>query len=229
MVNESSIKEIIRSSLDQVRTIIDADTVVGKQILTPSGTVIIPISKVSMGFASGGLDLPVHNEEGTKNFGGGGGTGVTVTPVGFLTVTPEGEVDMIPMTAERLTPVEQVAELVYNAPDLIERIKNVFFKSEADKSAEEEKVVSELEEAYRQKMAQEEATEAELAIEEVEAIPEELSKEDKKRLKKEAKERKKLEKKGVVVTETVVSADEVPAVQKKGKISEKTLESGTIR
>ena len=91
MVNESSIKEIIRSSLDQVRTIIDADTVVGKQILTPSGTVIIPISKVSMGFASGGLDLPVHNEEGTKNFGGGGGTGVTVTPVGFLTVTPEGD------------------------------------------------------------------------------------------------------------------------------------------
>ncbi|MBQ8416613.1 MAG: hypothetical protein IJX13_06940 [Clostridia bacterium] len=229
MVNESSIKEIIRSSLDQVRTVIDADTVVGKQILTPSGTVIIPISKVSMGFASGGLDLPVKNEEGTKNFGGGGGTGVTVTPVGFLTVSPEGEVDMIPMTAERLTPVEQVAELVYNAPDLIERIKNVFFKSEADKSAEEEKVVSELEEAYCQKMAQEEAKDAELAIEEVEAIPEELSKEDKKRLKKEAKERKKLEKKGVVVTETVVSADEVPAVQKKGKISEKTLESGTIR
>ena len=229
MVNESSIKEIIRSSLDQVRTVIDADTVVGKQILTPSGTVIIPISKVSMGFASGGLDLPVKNEEGTKNFGGGGGTGVTVTPVGFLTVSPEGEVDMIPMTAERLTPVEQVAELVYNAPDLIERIKNVFFKSEADKSAEEEKVVSELEEAYCQKMAQEEAKDAELAIEEVEAIPEELSKEDKKRLKKEAKERKKLEKKGVVVTETVVSADEVPAVQKKGKISEKTLESGTSR
>lgn len=228
MVNESSIKEIIRSSLDQVRTIIDADTVVGKQILTPSGTVIIPISKVSMGFASGGLDLPVQNEEGTKNFGGGGGTGVTVTPVGFLTVTPEGEVDMIPMTAERLTPVEQVAELVYNAPDLIERIKNVFFKSETDKSAEEEKVVSDLEEAYRHKLAQEEAKEAELAIEEVEAIPEELSKEEKKRLKKEAKERKKQEKKGVV-TETIVSADEVPAVQKKGKISEKTLESGTIR
>ena len=58
MENESSIKEIIRNSLEQVRTIIDADTVVGKQIVTPSGLVIIPISKLSMGFASGGLDLP---------------------------------------------------------------------------------------------------------------------------------------------------------------------------
>lgn len=228
MVNESSIKEIIRSSLDQVRTIIDADTVVGKQILTPSGTVIIPISKVSMGFASGGLDLPLHNaEEGKKNFGGGGGTGVTVTPVGFLTISPEGDVDMIPMTAEKLTPVEQVAELVYNAPDIIERIKNVFFKSEEDKNAEEEKVVSELEEAYLQKLAQEEAAEAEQAIEEVEALTEELSKADKKRLKKEAKERKKLEKKGLLVEDD--SDDDSPSLQKKGKISEKTLENGVIR
>ena len=228
MVNESSIKEIIRSSLDQVRTIIDADTVVGKQILTPSGTVIIPISKVSMGFASGGLDLPLHStEDGKKNFGGGGGTGVTVTPVGFLTVSPEGDVDMIPMTAEKLTPVEQVAELVYNAPDIIERIKNVFFKSEEDKSAEEEKVVSDLEEAYLQKLAQEETAEAEQAIEEVEALTEELSKADQKRLKKEAKERKKLEKKGLLIENS--ADDEIPTVQKKGKISEKTLENGVIR
>ena len=74
MENESSIKEIIRNSLEQVRTIIDADTIVGKQIVTSSGMVIIPISKLSMGFASGGLDLPTKNDDGgKKNFGGGGG------------------------------------------------------------------------------------------------------------------------------------------------------------
>ena len=86
MEKESSIKQLISSSLEQVRTIIDADTVVGKQMVTPSGTVIIPISKVSMGFASGGLDLPTEEKDEVKNFGGGGGTGVTVTPIGFLTV-----------------------------------------------------------------------------------------------------------------------------------------------
>ncbi len=126
MENESSIKEIIRNSLEQVRTIIDADTIVGKQIVTSSGMVIIPISKLSMGFASGGLDLPTKNDDGgKKNFGGGGGTGVSVVPVGFLTITPEGKVDMIPMTSEKLTPVEVVADLIYNSPDIIGRIKNV--------------------------------------------------------------------------------------------------------
>ena len=126
MENESSIKEIIRNSLEQVRTIIDADTIVGKQIVTSSGMVIIPISKLSMGFASGGLDLPTKTDEGgKKNFGGGGGTGVSVVPVGFLTITPEGKVDMIPMTSEKLTPVEVVADLIYNSPDIIGRIKNV--------------------------------------------------------------------------------------------------------
>ena len=70
MENESSIKEIIRNSLDQVRTIVDADTIIGKQIVTPSGVVIIPISKVSMGFASGGLDLPAKekNDGAKKEF-----------------------------------------------------------------------------------------------------------------------------------------------------------------
>ena len=126
MENESSIKEIIRNSLDQVRDIIDADTIVGKQIVTSSGLVIIPISKLSMGIATGGLDLPTKTGEGgKKNFGGGGGSGVSVVPVGFLTITPEGKVDMIPMTSEKLTPVEVVADLIYNSPDIIGRIKNV--------------------------------------------------------------------------------------------------------
>ena len=66
MEKESSIKQLISSSLEQVRTIIDADTVVGKQMVTPSGTVIIPISKVSMGFASGGLDLPTEEKDEVK-------------------------------------------------------------------------------------------------------------------------------------------------------------------
>lgn len=125
MEKESSIKEMINSSLDQVRTIIDADTIVGKQIVTPSGVVIIPISKVSMGFASGGLDLPTEGDEKNKNFGGGGGTGVTVSPIGFLTVYADGRVEMLPLVQEKLTPIEQVADLIEHAPDILNRIKSV--------------------------------------------------------------------------------------------------------
>ena len=140
MENESSIKEVIRNSLEQVRTIIDADTIVGKQIVTSSGMVIIPISKLSMGIATGGLDLPtkVAVEGGKKNFGGVGGTGVSVVPVGFLTITPEGKVDMIPMTSEKLTPVEVVADLIYNSPDIVGRIKNVLMNGYQESSANAE-------------------------------------------------------------------------------------------
>lgn len=123
MEHESSIKQLINSSLEQIRTIIDADTVVGKQMVTPSGTVIIPISKVSMGFASGGLDLP-SEENDVKNFGGGGGTGVTVTPIGFLTVYADGRVEMLPIVQEKSSSIEQVADLLDQAPSIINRIKD---------------------------------------------------------------------------------------------------------
>ena len=122
MENTNSIKDIISNSLEQVRTVLNADTVVGQQIYTESGTVIIPISKVSMGFASGGLDLPTKSA-GSKNFGGGGGTGVTVSPIGFLTVFPDGRVEMLPITAEPATPLGQILDLVEQAPSIIARIK----------------------------------------------------------------------------------------------------------
>ena len=141
MEKESSIKQLISSSLEQVRTIIDADTIVGKQMVTPSGTVIIPISKVSMGFASGGLDLPTEEKDEVKNFGGGGGTGVTVTPIGFLTVYADGKVEMLPITQEKATPIEQVADLLDQAPAIINRIKEaivgVLPEEEPEESPEE--------------------------------------------------------------------------------------------
>ena len=134
MEKESSIKEMINSSLDQVRTIIDADTIVGKQIVTPSGVVIIPISKVSMGFASGGLDLPSKSPDKQKAFGGGGGTGVTVSPIGFLTVSPSGEVNLIPRAGEKPGPFDQLADLLTSAPAMINRVKEFFAKDEEEES-----------------------------------------------------------------------------------------------
>lgn len=125
MEKESSIKELINSSLDKVRSIIDADTVVGRQISTPGGTVIIPISKVTMGFASGGLDLPTEGKGVSANFGGGGGTGVTVSPIGFLVVSPDGRVEMLPMVQEKASPIEQLADILDQTPDFINRIKSV--------------------------------------------------------------------------------------------------------
>ncbi|MBE6600960.1 MAG: sporulation protein YtfJ [Ruminococcaceae bacterium] len=148
MEKESSIKDIINSSLDQIKTIIDANTVLGNQIVTPSGTVIIPVSKVSMGFASGGLDVPTSKST-KKNFGAGGGTGVTVTPVGFLVVSPTGNVEMMPMTAEKAGPLEQITDILERTPDIINRIKSVIG---SEKSEQSEKDASSKEAEYAEKL-----------------------------------------------------------------------------
>ena len=147
MENVSSVKDIITNSLEQIKTVIDANTVVGNQITTPSGTVIIPISKVSMGFASGGLDLPNKNEGGSKNFGGGGGTGVTVSPLGFLVVTPDGKVEMLPMVQEKSGPIDQIAEILDRTPEIIDRVKSVF-TGNTDASEAEGYYSSKLSESY---------------------------------------------------------------------------------
>ena len=99
MANENKLQEIIAASLENIRSMVDANTVIGDPINTPQGTTIIPVSKISLGFASGGLDYASKTEEAVRarlqNFGGGGGTGLSVVPVGFLVVSPDGSVDMI--------------------------------------------------------------------------------------------------------------------------------------
>ena len=172
MKNQSSIKDLISSSLDQIRTIIDADTIIGRQIVTPSGTVIIPISKVSMGFASGGLDVPDSKKAG-KSFGGGGGTGVTVSPIGFLTVYADGRVEMLNMTQEKAGTIEQIAEIIDHAPDVIDRVKGIFVNKSADSAIENAEA---LEKEYARRL------EEELAFEEAT-----LSKKELRKIRKEQK------------------------------------------
>ena len=178
MPQESSIKDIINASLEQIRTIVDANTVLGNQIVTPSGTVIIPVSKVSMGFASGGLDVPT-SKSSAKNFGAGGGTGVTVTPVGFLVVSPQGHVEMLGMNQEKAGPMDHITELLEKTPDIINRIKSVFTGNDEAQEAEE------MEQFYSEKLANN-----------YDAGNVELTKKEIKQLKKQQKAADKAAKKG---------------------------------
>jgi sporulation protein YtfJ len=124
---------------------VDANTVIGNPINTESGTTIIPISKISMGFASGGMDFSGkiaeakenHSNYG-KNFGGGGGTGLSISPVGFLIVGKDGKVEMLNTgVAESKDLLEQIANLLERSPDIVEKFKTVFQKkSAAEKAAE---------------------------------------------------------------------------------------------
>lgn len=133
MENESSIKQMISNSMQEIRNIMDADTVVGQQIHMDNGVTIIPFSKVSLGFASGGLDIPAKQDKARKNFGGGGGTGVTVNPIGFLVVYPDGKVEMLPIAApEEASPLEQIAEILNRAPEVVGKLKSLFDEVDAE-------------------------------------------------------------------------------------------------
>ncbi len=133
---ENNQSEIIRTSLDSIKTMLDANTVLGEPITTPSGTTIIPVSKVSVGHASGGIDYlkkdtPVQNGKPVfNNYGGGGGTGVTVSPVCFIVTDAEGHTELLnvnaPASAEDTA--SRVISFIERSPELIEKLKSAFSK-----------------------------------------------------------------------------------------------------
>ena len=148
--SENKLQDIIRESLDNIRTMVDANTVIGNPITTPNGVTVIPISKISMGFASGGLDFAGKSEEAVKarmqNFGGGGGTGLSIAPVGFLVINAEGKVELINVGMEQKSgPIEQVADVIERSPEIIAKVKSIFAKdapaddnNDGDKAADAE-------------------------------------------------------------------------------------------
>ena len=115
--------DIIKASLDGIKSFTEMESVIGNAINTPSGVTVIPISKISLGFAGGGLDYGGKKITAAQNFGGGSGTGVSITPVAFLTVGRDAEVNLVPINT-RESDIGRAIDLIERAPEIIERIKN---------------------------------------------------------------------------------------------------------
>ena len=142
MASENKLQEVVQSTLAQIRNMIDANTVIGKPVETASGTTIIPISKVAMGFATGGVDYNDKNggaKDKPQNFGAGGGTGITVQPIGMLCVDKEGRVELINIGVKNPTdPMEQLSDIIDRSPEIIAKIKALFAKNKKDEADEVE-------------------------------------------------------------------------------------------
>ena len=110
----------------KIKEMIDVNTIIGDPITSPDGTLIIPVSKVSYGFASGGSDLPTKKEN-KDCFGGGSGAGVTIQPVAFLTVY-QGDVRLVSVDSEEGT----ADKLVNMIPDVLKKVKGVFKKDKSE-------------------------------------------------------------------------------------------------
>ncbi len=114
-MGENSIKNMVDITLEKLRSVVSADTVVGTPIQA-GGMTLIPVSKVTFGLASGGSDFP--NKTGQAVFGGGSGAGVSVTPVAFLAVKGDG-VRVLPIAVDN-TVVDRAIAAV---PELVELFK----------------------------------------------------------------------------------------------------------
>ena len=118
---EQPIQALMKTTLENIRDMIDVNTVIGEPVETLDGTVIIPISKVGFGFVSGGGDLKIsssndnsddntnYSDNNTAPFTGGSGAGVSVQPVGFLSVS-HGKIRMIPVNCN--TVIDRVIDLL---------------------------------------------------------------------------------------------------------------------
>jgi len=100
---------------------VDVNTVIGEPITTPDGILIIPVSKVTFGFASGGGDGTLKEHRG---FGGGGGAGVKIDPIGFL-VVKDGNARMLNIGPPPGTTIDRLVELV---PDVLDRVEEFIDK-----------------------------------------------------------------------------------------------------
>jgi len=125
-MSEHALNDVLATTMEKIKSMVDVNAVIGTPISTPEGITIIPVSKVTFGFASGGSDFG-KGESGIK-FGGGAGAGATITPEAFLIINGEN-VRLLPMTAAPNTAAERIIEMV---PGFVEKISDHFKKDKEE-------------------------------------------------------------------------------------------------
>ena len=119
--------EFLKQSIAKIKELVDANTVVGDPVTTPDGVTLVPVSRVSVGFAGGGGDL-VKQRDGCV---GGSGAGIKIDPIGFL-VVKDGVVRMLNIQPPAITTLDRVIDLV---PQLLDRAEAFIDKKNAPQAS----------------------------------------------------------------------------------------------
>lgn len=124
-MGEHPINNLMGTVMENIKGMVDVNTIIGDPVETSNGTVIIPVSKVGFGFAAGGSDIPTRGD--SSAFGGGSGAGVSISPIGFLVVSPE-QIKLIPISANN-TPIDKLVDYI---PVAFEKVNALIQKKKAD-------------------------------------------------------------------------------------------------
>ncbi|MFR0922792.1 MAG: GerW family sporulation protein [Clostridia bacterium] len=149
-MSEHPIEGLMTTAMNSIQDMIDVNTIIGEPIETVNNIVIIPISKVSFGFAAGGSEFKgetideykkVEKEEQIQYrlpFGGGSGAGVTINPVAFLVIQPNN-IKLMPVNHS-----SSIDKLLDYVPDLMDKTNNMMNRIVSNKKEETEKILREM-------------------------------------------------------------------------------------
>ncbi|TVY04663.1 GerW family sporulation protein [Cohnella terricola] len=136
-MSQHPINGLMQTAMENIKDMVDVNTIVGEPVQTPDGSVIMPISKVGFGFAAGGSEFnanedsgehghkangqDAHNASVSLPFGGGSGGGVSITPIAFLVVGSQG-VKVVPLDNQ----THIIERLIDAAPEWVDKLKSMF-------------------------------------------------------------------------------------------------------
>ncbi|QAY66203.1 GerW family sporulation protein [Paenibacillus protaetiae] len=130
-MSEHPIQGLMQTAMENIKEMVDVNTIVGDPVQTPDGSVIMPISKVGFGFVAGGSDIRfdgsashMHGSDGSHDsaapFGGGSGGGVSITPIAFLVVGSQG-VKVVPLDNQ----THLMERVIDSAPHVFDKIQSM--------------------------------------------------------------------------------------------------------
>ena len=149
-MNEHPIEGLMTTAMNSIQDMIDVNTIIGEPIETSNNIVIIPISKVSFGFAAGGSEFKGETiDEYTKRdkeeaiqyrlpFGGGSGAGVSINPIAFLVIQPNN-VKLMPVNHS-----SSLDKLLDYMPDFMEKANNMMNRCVQTKKEQTQKIIKEM-------------------------------------------------------------------------------------
>lgn len=131
-MKEQSASGILGTSIEKIKDLVDVSTIIGEPIKISETLQIIPVSKVTYGFASGGTDFP--SKSNAELFGGGGGAGITITPIAFIVVN-NGEVSIKHISTEEGS-IERTIGMIPDVVNSVTDVVNKFVDGKGKKTEE---------------------------------------------------------------------------------------------
>lgn len=125
--NGNPVSHLTDTTLKNLRALVDTNAIIGQSINLPDGTTIIPVSRISFGYGTGGSDIPTQKPG--EHFGGGGGGGVSIEPIAFLVITSDG-VQLLQVA----TATNSADRIVNMVPQMFDKVSGFVQTSRAKKA-----------------------------------------------------------------------------------------------